>query len=74
LVAGSLERSKTLLTFLGLRVIRIYSALAVEVVLSAFLIGAAVTAFPLERYFRDPLFLNYLNWRYSLLSARGVRE
>ncbi len=60
LVAGSLERSKTLLTFLALRLIRIYPALAVEVVLSAFLIGAAVTAFPLATYFRDPLFLSYL--------------
>jgi peptidoglycan/LPS O-acetylase OafA/YrhL len=60
LVAGSLERSKTLLTFLGLRVIRIYPALVVEVALSAFLIGTAVTTLPLASYFRDPLFLSYL--------------
>jgi peptidoglycan/LPS O-acetylase OafA/YrhL len=60
LVAGSLERSKTLLTFLGLRVIRIYPALAVEVVLSAFLIGAFVTTHPLTGYFSDPLFFLYL--------------
>jgi peptidoglycan/LPS O-acetylase OafA/YrhL len=60
LVAGSLERSKTLLKFLGLRVIRIYPALAVEVLLSAFLIGASVTTSPLTSYFRDPLFLRYL--------------
>lgn len=60
LVAGSLERSKTLLTFLGLRVIRIYPALAAEVLLSAFLIGSAVTTLPFADYFRDPLFLSYL--------------
>lgn len=60
LVAGSLERSKTLLNFLGLRVIRIYPALAVEVILSAFLIGASVTTLPLKSYFQDPLFLSYL--------------
>jgi peptidoglycan/LPS O-acetylase OafA/YrhL len=60
LVAGSLERSKTLLTFLGLRVIRIYPALVVEVVLSAFLIGVFVTTYPLAGYFSDPLFFLYL--------------
>ena len=60
LVAGSLERSKTILTFIGLRVIRIYPALAVEVALSAFLIGTAVTTLPLAAYFRDPLFWKYL--------------
>ncbi|HEY8007482.1 MAG TPA: acyltransferase [Methylocella sp.] len=60
LVAGSLERSKTLFTFLGLRAIRIYPALAVEVVLSAFLIGATVTALPLAEYFRDSQFWRYL--------------
>jgi peptidoglycan/LPS O-acetylase OafA/YrhL len=60
LVAGSLERSKTMLTFLGLRVIRIYPALAVEIVLSAFLIGPFVTSLPLASYFRDSLFWTYL--------------
>jgi peptidoglycan/LPS O-acetylase OafA/YrhL len=60
LVAGSMERSKTLLTFLGLRVIRIVPALAVEVLLSAFLIGTVVTTLPLASYFQDPLFWKYL--------------
>lgn len=60
LVAGSLERSKTMITFLGLRVIRIYPALAVEVTLSALLIGTAVTTLPLGSYFSDPLFWKYL--------------
>lgn len=60
LVAGSLERSKTLLFFFGLRAIRIYPALVVEVLLSAVLIGEAVTTLPLADYFRNPLFFSYL--------------
>ena len=60
LVAGSLERSKTVEGFLGLRVIRIYPALAVEVVLSAFILGPLVTAYPLHQYFTDPQFRAYL--------------
>ncbi len=60
LVAGSLERSKTMVTFLGLRAIRIYPALAVEVTLSALLIGTAVTTLPLGSYFSDPVFWKYL--------------
>ena len=60
LVAGSMLRSKTLLKFLGLRLIRIYPALAVEVLLSAFLIGAVATTLPLLTYFTDPEFLRYL--------------
>lgn len=60
LVAGSMERAATLPTFLGLRVIRIYPALAVEVFLSAFLIGPLVTTLPLETYLTDPLFRTYL--------------
>jgi peptidoglycan/LPS O-acetylase OafA/YrhL len=35
LVAGSLERSRTLVMFLGLRAVRIFPALAVEIALSA---------------------------------------
>jgi len=76
LVAGSLERCKTLLGFLGLRVIRIYPALAVEVVLSAFLIGALVTTYPWSRYYSDPLFFLYLRNALGdihLFSAAGLR-
>ncbi len=60
LVAGSLERSRNLVTFLGLRFLRIYPALTVEVVLSALLIGPAVTALPLRDYFGDGAFWRYL--------------
>jgi peptidoglycan/LPS O-acetylase OafA/YrhL len=60
LVAGSLDRSRTLGTFLGLRAIRIYPALVVEVVLSAFILGPLVTSVSSNRYFLDPLFFQYL--------------
>lgn len=60
LVAASLQRSKTLLTFLGLRAIRIYPGLAVVVVFSAFLVGTLATKLPLASYFRDPMLWTYL--------------
>lgn len=59
LVAGSLERTKTLTAFLGLRVLRIMPALTCEVLLSALLLGPLLTTFPLSQYFTDPLFYHY---------------
>ncbi len=59
LVAGSLERSRTLPLFLGLRVIRIYPALAVEALLSAFILGPIFTSLSLYDYVQDPLFARY---------------
>jgi peptidoglycan/LPS O-acetylase OafA/YrhL len=60
LVAGSLERCRTLVSFVGLRVIRIYPALAVETTLSALLLGPALTVYPLSSYFTDHQFFTYL--------------
>ncbi len=60
LVSGSMFRSKTLVMFAGLRFIRIYPALVVEVILSAFIVGPLVTILPLREYFTDPLFFRYL--------------
>jgi peptidoglycan/LPS O-acetylase OafA/YrhL len=61
LIAGSLERCRTLVSFLGLRVIRIYPALCVEVMLSAFLIGPMVTTnATLQSYFLDHRFFTYM--------------
>ncbi|WP_206240345.1 acyltransferase family protein [Novosphingobium terrae] len=60
LVAGSLERCRSLVSFLGLRLIRIYPALAVEVLLSAFILGPLLTTVPLDSYFTDPKFHRYL--------------
>ncbi len=60
LVAGSLLRSTSLLHFLAFRILRIYPALSVEVLLSAFIIGPVLTHAPLAQYFTDPLFRQYL--------------
>jgi peptidoglycan/LPS O-acetylase OafA/YrhL len=46
--------------FLGLRAIRIFPALLVEVVLSAFILGPLVTTLPPQLYFSDPLFFKYM--------------
>lgn len=59
LVAGSWERCRTMVSFLGLRVLRIFPALSVQVVLSALIIGPLVTALPLAAYFHDPLFARF---------------
>jgi len=59
LVAGSLERMKTLRAFLGLRVIRIIPALAVEVTLSALILGPLLTTVPLSQYFVGVEFRTY---------------
>lgn len=58
LVAGSLERNP-LPEFLTLRAVRIFPALAVEVTLSALIIGPLVTTFALSRYLADPDFSRY---------------
>jgi peptidoglycan/LPS O-acetylase OafA/YrhL len=59
LVAGSLYRCHGLVHFLGLRAIRIYPALTVEVVLSALLLGPLATTFSASEYFSDPIFYQY---------------
>src|SRR4051794_10422414 len=51
LVAGSLERCRTIITFMGLRVLRVFPALAVEVLLSAFIVGPMFTTLYLSDYF-----------------------
>ncbi|WP_226624450.1 acyltransferase family protein [Alloyangia pacifica] len=60
LVAGSLYRCRTLLSFMGLRFIRIYPALAVEVTISALLIGPLVTSLHWSEYFTSAGFFRYL--------------
>lgn len=59
LVAGSFERNSSITTFVGLRIIRIAPALAVEVFLSALLLGPLLTVLTLRQYFHDPLFFRY---------------
>jgi peptidoglycan/LPS O-acetylase OafA/YrhL len=60
LVGASLLRTASFTQFIGLRVIRIYPALAVEVFLSALFLGPIVTTSPLGSYFTSPLFGLYL--------------
>lgn len=60
LVAGSLQRCLTLVSFLGLRFFRIYPALFAEVVLTALLVGPFVSSVPLQEYFTSDGFFRYL--------------
>lgn len=59
LVAGSLFRTNHLPSFLTLRALRIFPALCVEVVISALIIGAALTTLPLNEYFSSPMLHKY---------------
>ncbi|QPF85922.1 acyltransferase [Bradyrhizobium genosp. L] len=59
LVTGSLLRCRSLISFLGLRLLRIGPALAVETTLSAIVIGPLFTELPLAQYFADPKFAHY---------------
>jgi peptidoglycan/LPS O-acetylase OafA/YrhL len=74
LVAGSLQRTKTLVVFLGLRILRIFPALAVETTLSALVLGPLLTSFSLQEYFSSPQLYTYL-WNlvgYVHLELPGV--
>jgi peptidoglycan/LPS O-acetylase OafA/YrhL len=55
LVTASLQRCKSLISFLGLRVLRIGPALAVETTLSAIIIGSIFTELPLAQYVADDI-------------------
>ncbi|WP_342359369.1 acyltransferase [Terrarubrum flagellatum] len=59
LVTGSALRTRNAFKFIGLRALRIVPALFVEVVLSAFILGAVFTTLPLREYFSDPGFFRY---------------
>ena len=60
LVAGSLERCRTLISFAGLRIMRIFPALVVEVLLSAFVLGPLLTRASPAEYVGDVQFRHYL--------------
>jgi peptidoglycan/LPS O-acetylase OafA/YrhL len=59
LVAGSLYPCRSLVSFLGLRVLRIMPALAAEILLSALVLGPLFTALPLAQYFSARAFFAY---------------
>ena len=59
LVAGSLERNSSLIGFYTLRALRIVPALAVEVAMSALILGPILTSKSLTEYFSAPEFRSY---------------
>lgn len=59
LVMGSAVRTRSLVTFFANRALRILPALAVEVTLSALILGPLVTTDRLSAYYADPLFPRY---------------
>jgi peptidoglycan/LPS O-acetylase OafA/YrhL len=59
LVAGSLERCPTLVSFFGLRILRIVPALSVEVLLSAVIFGPLLSVFDRQTYFTSSEFYSY---------------
>jgi peptidoglycan/LPS O-acetylase OafA/YrhL len=59
LIAGSFERSKSLFVFFGLRIFRIVPALAVEVLISALILGPLLTDYSFARYVSAPEFRVY---------------
>lgn len=62
LVAGSLFRCRSLVSFMSLRIIRLIPALACEVLLSAILIGPLISAVPISAYFDDQeLYVYFFN-------------
>lgn len=59
LVTGSAFRTKRVLPFMALRFFRIFPALCVEILLSAFVIGAVFSTLPLHDYYLSPGFYTY---------------
>jgi peptidoglycan/LPS O-acetylase OafA/YrhL len=59
LVTGSALRLRVTSTFLAFRALRILPALAVEVTLSALVLGPIFTRLPWSEYFTDPQFFRY---------------
>lgn len=71
LVAGSAFRCRSLVSFVGLRVLRIIPALGVEIFISSLVLGPIVTVSSLSVYFTSSsfyaYFLNIIGWiHYSL--------
>jgi peptidoglycan/LPS O-acetylase OafA/YrhL len=60
LVAQSYERSRSLIDFATARLLRIFPALVVCVLLTAFILGPAVSACPVQAYFGSSLLPAYI--------------
>ena len=52
-------RSRSLITFVGLRVLRIVPALTVDTLFCAFVLGVLLTDLPLKEYLRSHEFFKY---------------
>jgi len=61
LVSGSIFRSGSISGFVALRMIRILPALTIEVLISAIVLGACVTLYPVSTYYHSHEF-----WKYFL--------
>jgi peptidoglycan/LPS O-acetylase OafA/YrhL len=59
LVAGSLDRARSLLDFLGFRALRIFPALVVDTLLAAVILGPMMTTLSLGTYLSSPGFRAY---------------
>ncbi|WP_044592984.1 acyltransferase [Bradyrhizobium sp. LTSPM299] len=59
LIASSLIRCRTLVTFVGLRALRIVPALAVDTIFCAVILGPFYTSYSLRDYFLHPDFYKY---------------
>lgn len=59
LVAGSLDRTRSLVTYLGLRVLRIFPALWADILFAALLLGPLVTTVTLGEYVASREFHSY---------------
>ena len=59
LVTDSMLKRGKLMTFIGSRLLRIYPALIGLVIVTACLIGPALTSLPLQSYFTSPQLLDY---------------
>lgn len=60
LVAGSLMRSRSITTFLGLRALRIYPALAIDAIFCGLILGPMLTTLSIKEYLSHPEFHSYL--------------
>jgi peptidoglycan/LPS O-acetylase OafA/YrhL len=70
LVAGSALRVGDIKTFVALRVLRLFPSLVVEVLLSAFFLGALFTTLPPGRYFTHPGLFRYLLNMFGLVDMQ----
>ena len=66
LIAQSADRNRSLLRFAEKRALRIFPALAVNVFLTALLLGPAVSALPMHDYFSSPAAFGYLKLALAL--------